>query len=231
MSAEATPKSSIDGGSSQKQELTAEPFLEKRYPGKRDKYMSYDDYFMAMAFLTAMRSKDPSTQVGSCIVSKDNRIVGVGYNGMPSGIEDNALPWARESPNGELETKYPYVVSAGCNAVLNKNVESCTGCRMYTTLFPGCDCAKVIIQAGIRKVIYASDKHGLLDKFKASRRLFQLAKVEVVHYVSETEEICVPMRYPGDVPPPPAPVELPTPQAKRRRTEGDENRCTTENVA
>lgn len=177
-------------------ESKAAPLEAPKGEGKRENCLSWDDYFMGVAFLTSMRSKDPSTQVGACIVNGNNRIVGVGYNGFPSGIEDDALPWCRASPEGELETKYPYVCHAELNAVMNKNVESAKGCRIFSTLFPCSECAKVIIQAGIKKVIYASDKHAHLTTVKASKRLFSLAKVEMVQHAPDSQELRVPLCYP-----------------------------------
>mmetsp|Transcript_20803 Transcript_20803/g.39078 ORF Transcript_20803/g.39078 Transcript_20803/m.39078 type:complete len:235 (-) Transcript_20803:86-790(-) len=164
-------------------------------PAPREGALSWDDYFMSLAFLTAMRSKDPSTQVGACIVNDRNRIIGVGYNGMPSNCSNDDLPWSKKSPEGELATKYPYVVHAELNAVLNKNAESCSGCRIYSTLFPCNECAKVIIQAGIKQVIYASDKHSDRTSAKASRRLFALAGVELRQHVPEKEQLNLPLRY------------------------------------
>jgi len=196
-----------------------------RKDSKRAGCLSWDEYFMSVAFLTGMRSKDPSTQVGACIVNAEDRIVGVGYNGFPSGIPDEALPWEKTSPDGFLETKYPYVCHAELNAVLNKNVESCRGCRLYSTLFPCCECAKVIIQSGIRCVIYASDKNREQDVFKASKRMFELAGVRMVSYVPDAAELRIPLRYPGDeavkelVDAEPSAAGKPssTPDAKRRR--------------
>lgn len=152
---------------------------------KRIDVLSWDDYFMSVAFLTALRSKDPSTQVGACIVNQERRIVGVGYNGFPTGIPDESLPWAKSSPEGELETKYPYVCHAELNAVLNKNAESCRDCRLYATLHPCNECAKVLIQSGIREVIFASDKYHDRPSMTASRRLFQLAGVETRQHLPE----------------------------------------------
>ena len=114
--------------------------------------ISWDDYFMSVAFLSAMRSKDPSTQVGACIVNPiHNRIVGIGYNGFPRGCDDDELPWARTGE--ELETKYPYVCHAEVNAVLNKNSADVHGCTIYVGLFPCNECAKMIIQSGIKEVV------------------------------------------------------------------------------
>merc|ERR1719210_1511300 len=162
--------------------------------------LSWDDYFMSIAFLTAMRSKDPSTQVGACIVNRLHRIIGIGYNGFPSGIPDHKLPWAKSSLKGELYTKYPYVVHAELNAVLNKNAENCRGCWLYSTLFPCNECAKVIIQAGITKVIYASDKHHGRDSTCAARELFRLAGVETCHHSPLASALHLALRYPDDEP-------------------------------
>ncbi|KAG7392201.1 hypothetical protein PHYBOEH_006455 [Phytophthora boehmeriae] len=114
---------------------------------KRTDYLSWDDYFMSVAFLSAMRSKDPSTQVGACIVNPEKKIVGIGYNGFPNGCDDDDLPWARESAtNSPLDTKYPYVCHAEMNAILNKNSTDVKGCTIYVALFPCNECAKLIIQ-------------------------------------------------------------------------------------
>merc|ERR1712151_155875 len=130
----------------------------------------------------------------------EKRIVGVGYNGFPSGIADEALPWAKASEEGELETKYPYVCHAELNAVMNKNVESCKGCTLFSTLFPCSECAKVIIQSGIKRVVFASDKHSMLNTVKASKRLFGLANVDLVQHTPKEAELKVPLRYPEDGP-------------------------------
>ncbi|CAM9407797.1 unnamed protein product [Phaeothamnion confervicola] len=198
--------------------------------GKRTDYVSWDDYFMSVAYLSAMRSKDPSTQVGACIVNADKRIVGIGYNGFPMGCSDDALPWARTADN-ELDTKYPvnckeqrfpktielyylfpllslscwpclsltssslfswffsslshiaslpflqYVCHAEMNAILNKNSADVRGCAIYVALFPCNECAKLIIQSGIREVVFLSDKYHDSLSMTASRRLFGLAGV------------------------------------------------------
>jgi dCMP deaminase len=138
---------------------------------KRNDYISWDEYFMALAKLSAMRSKDPNTQVGACIVSKDNRILSIGYNGAPNGFSDDHFPWDREGDN--LNTKYPYVVHAERNAVLNfrGNTESLKGSKIYVDLFPCNECAKEIIQVGISEVIYLSDKYNNTDSTIASKRL------------------------------------------------------------
>ena len=142
---------------------------------KRSDYLSWDEYFMGVALLSAQRSKDPNTQVGACIVNPKNKIVGVGYNGFPTGCSDDEFPWNRE---GEfLETKYPYICHAELNAVINKISADLYDCRLYVALFPCNECAKVIIQAGITEVIYLSDKYAETDTVKASRRLFQAAGV------------------------------------------------------
>ena len=144
---------------------------------KRENYLTWDEYFMAIAKLSAMRSKDPSTQVGACIVDKNNRILSIGYNGAPNGYNDDIFPWDREG--NELETKYPYVVDAERNAILNyrgsrKDFE---GAKIYVDLFPCNECAKEIIQAGISEVIYLSDKYANTNSVIASKRLFDACGV------------------------------------------------------
>lgn len=142
---------------------------------KRKDYISWDEYFMGVALLSARRSKDPNTQVGACIVNPKNKIVGAGYNGLPAGCSDDEFPWDKE---GEfLHTKYPYVCHAELNAILNNIGMDLHGCRIYTALFPCNECAKAIIQAGISEVIYLSDKYAGQDVFIASRNMFGKAGV------------------------------------------------------
>ena len=138
---------------------------------QRNDNLSKDEYFMATAKLTAMRSKDPNTQVGACIVSKDNRILSTGYNGAPNGFEDKYFPWEREG--SALDTKYMYVVHAERNAILNfrGNNKDLEGSRLYVDLFPCNECAKEIIQAGIKEIIYLSDKYADTDSIIASKRM------------------------------------------------------------
>ena len=140
---------------------------------KRADYINWDEYFMGVAMLAARRSKDPSTQVGACIVSQDNIIISTGYNGMPKGCSDDEFPWDRE---GE-ETKYPYVVHAELNAILNSNGRDLRGSRIYVALFPCNECAKAIIQSGIREVIYLSDKYAHTPTTIASKRMMDAAGV------------------------------------------------------
>ena len=140
---------------------------------KREGYLSWDEYFMGIALLSAMRSKDPGTQVGCCIVDDDKRIRSMGYNGMPRGCNDDEYPWDR---TGE-DTKYPYVCHAELNAILNCNTGSVKGCTVYTTLFPCNECAKAIIQSGIKKIIYLEDKYADTPSTQASKRMFTSAGI------------------------------------------------------
>ncbi len=142
---------------------------------KRPDYISWDEYFMGVALLSAKRSKDPSTQVGACIVNKKNKIVGAGYNGLPAGCDDDEFSW--EKQGGFLETKYPYVCHAELNAILNNIGMDLHGCRIYTALFPCNECAKAIIQSGITEVIYLSDKYAGSEVFVASKRMLDKAGV------------------------------------------------------
>ena len=134
---------------------------------KRTDYLRWDEYFMAVALLSAQRSKDPSTQVGACVANDQNKIVGVGYNGFPWGCSDDDLPWSREGDY--LDTKYPYVCHAELNAVLNSISTDLRGCRIYVGLFPCNECTKVIIQAGISEIIYLSDKYVDSPSVRASK--------------------------------------------------------------
>ena len=137
--------------------------------------ISWDEYFMAIAELSAQRSKDPSTQVGSVIVDSMNRIVGIGYNGFPRGCSDSEFPWSKE---GE-DNKYLYVVHAEANAILNKNSSSIEGCKLFTTLFPCNECTKLILQCGIKEVIFKEDKYHDSISSQASRKMLKSAKVAI----------------------------------------------------
>ncbi len=141
---------------------------------KRENYINWDEYFMGVALLSSMRSKDPRTQVGACIVNDKKRIVGIGYNGFPYGVEDDDFPWDKK---GEwIDTKYPYVVHAEPNAILNSTV-SLDDATLYVTLFPCNECAKLIIQSGIKEVVFMEDKYHDQISFQASRRMFDSASV------------------------------------------------------
>ena len=142
---------------------------------KREGYLSWDEYFMSIAFLSSLRSKDPNTQVGACIVNQKNKIVGIGYNGFPTGCSDDDLPWEREGDF--LDTKYAYVCHAEVNAILNSISGMLNGCSMYVRLFPCNECAKIIIQSGIKKIIYLSDKYAETDQVKAAKKMFDLSGI------------------------------------------------------
>ena len=154
---------------------------------KRTDYISWDEYFMGISLLSGMRSKDPSTQVGACIVDSDNRIVSIGYNGFLNGCSDEDFPWEREGDF--LNTKYPYVVHAEQNSLLNARGKNLEGCRIYVNLFPCHDCARNIIQSGIKKVYYLEDKYKDTDSIKASKFMFEKAKVECVRLKPRTDKI------------------------------------------
>lgn len=171
-------------------EASIDPFQFK--VKKRSDYLSWDEYFMGVAFLSAQRSKDPNTQVGACIVDSNKRIIGIGYNGFPRGCSDEVLPWARRAPsNDPLHTKYSYVVHAEVNAILNKCSASARGATLYVALFPCNECSKVIIQSEIKEVVYLDDKYHDSDECKASRIMFKMAGVKLRRYQPENEEIVI----------------------------------------
>ncbi len=156
--------------------------------GKRSDYLSWDEYFMGVALLSSMRSKDPNTQVGCCIVSPDNRILSMGYNGFPSGCSDDDFPWEREGED-PLEVKYFYSTHSELNAILNYKGTSLTGATMYVTLFPCNECAKAIIQCGITEVIYDSDKYAGTPSVIASKKMMEAAGVRYRQYERTEREL------------------------------------------
>ncbi|MCD7774541.1 MAG: dCMP deaminase family protein [Clostridiales bacterium] len=154
---------------------------------KRIDYITWNEYFMGIAILSAKRSKDPNTQVGACIVNGNNRIMSVGYNGFPMGCSDDEFPWERIGD--ELDTKYPYVCHAELNAILNSRGANLENCRLYVTHFPCNECAKAIIQSGIKEVYYISDKHAANKSTIASKKMFDAAGVSVNRLISDCEDI------------------------------------------
>ena len=154
---------------------------------KRENYLNWDEFFMGVAFISAGRSKDPSTQVGACIVDSSNRILSIGYNGTPNGFDDDKFPWNREGDN--LDTKYPYVCHAELNAIINYNGSrmNLRNSKIYVLLFPCNECAKMIIQSGIKEVIYLSDKYRDSDNNKAARLLFDECGVSYRKLESDTK--------------------------------------------
>lgn len=151
---------------------------------KREDYISWDEYFMGISLLSSMRSKDPSTQVGACIVSNDNKILSVGYNGFPRGCSDDEFPWERSGESSN-DTKYPFVCHAELNAILNAGGQSLFGARIFVALFPCNECAKAIIQSGIKEVVYISDKYSESESVIASKRMLTSAGVKLTQFNSE----------------------------------------------
>ncbi len=151
---------------------------------KREGYITWDEYFMGVAILASQRSKDPNTQVGACIVNDDNKIMSVGYNGFPRGCSDDEFPWER-SGDKDSSTKYPYVCHAELNAILNAGGNNLKDCRIYVALFPCNECAKAIIQCGIKEVIYISDKYKNTDLVQASKRMLYSAGIKLTQFESD----------------------------------------------
>lgn len=157
--------------------------------GKRQDYISWDEYFMGVAYLSAMRSKDPNTQVGACIVGNDNRIMSMGYNGFPNGCSDEEFPWGKE---GEpIDIKYLYSTHSELNAILNYRGGSLEGAKMYVTLFPCNECAKAIIQAGIKTIVYDCDKYADTPAVVASKKMLSTAGVEIKKYSRHNRDISI----------------------------------------
>lgn len=158
---------------------------------KRKDYITWDEYFMGVSLLAGMRSKDPNTQVGACIVSEDNKILSMGYNGFPKGCSDDDFPWEREG--GELETKYPFVTHSELNAILNYRGGSLENAKIYVSLFPCNECAKAIIQSGIKTIVYDSDKYADTPSTRASKRMLDAAGVRYYQYQRTGREIVLKM--------------------------------------
>ena len=159
---------------------------------KRENYITWDEYFMGVALLASMRSKDPSTQVGACIVDRANHILSTGYNGFPYGCSDDVYPWEREG--NFCETKYPFVVHAELNAILNARGKNLTGAKIYISLFPCNECAKAIIQAGIKEVLYLSDKYEESESTIASKRMLTSSGVKFTRLVSHHESLTIDLK-------------------------------------
>lgn len=155
---------------------------------KRADYISWDEYFMGVSKLSGLRSKDPHTQVGACIVSQDNKILSMGYNGFPMGCSDELFPWAREGVS-ELETKYAFVTHSELNAILNYRGGTLEGTKLYVSLFPCNECAKAIIQAGIKTIVYDSDKYDGTPSNLASKKMLTAAGVEYRKYESTGRKV------------------------------------------
>ena len=162
--------------------------------GKRRDYITWDEYFMGVAEMSARRSKDPSTQVGACIVSPENKILSMGYNGFPQGCSDDAFPWTKiHAEDDPFNAKYFYSTHAELNAILNYRGGSLEGCKLYVTLFPCNECAKVIAQSGIAEVVYLRDLYPDSDSVIASKRIFDSCGISYRRYESGYDKIEIPM--------------------------------------
>ena len=155
----------------------------------RNDYITWDEYFMGIALLSAQRSKDENTQVGCCIVNNENKILSLGYNGMPTGCDDALMPWKRQG--APLDTKYMYVCHAELNAILNRSSGTLQGAKLYVTLFPCNECAKAIIQSGIREIVYMSDKYDGEDNNIASKRMFDMVGIKYRQYEPSGRKITI----------------------------------------
>lgn len=156
---------------------------------KRTDYLSWDEYFMGVSKLAGMRSKDPNTQVGACIVSNENKILSMGYNGLPWGCSDDEFPWDRKGD--EYDTKYPYVTHSELNAILNYRGGSLEGSKIYVSLFPCNECSKAIIQSGIKTIIYDCDKYADTTSVRASKRMLDAAGVGYRKYIPTNRSVTI----------------------------------------
>jgi len=155
---------------------------------KRKDYITWDEYFMGIAILSANRSKDPNTTVGACIVNKNNRVLTTGYNGTPVGLSDDEMPWERDG--GFKETKYAYVCHSELNAILNYKGDL-SDTIIYVTLFPCNECAKVIAQSGIKEVVYLSDKYAETDSTIVSKKILDSVGIKYRKYELTNKKITI----------------------------------------
>ena len=151
------------------------------------KKISFNDLFMSMVYLVSMKSKDESTHIGAVIVDNDNIIVSVGYNGLPRGCNDN-LPYRQKRPE-----KYFWFEHAERNAIYNAR-RSLKGCTLYTQGIPCADCARAVIQSGIKKVVvhgpwYATNAEQWNESCLRSEKMFKETGVEVEYYQGEILKI------------------------------------------
>lgn len=157
---------------------------------KRKEYLKWEEYFMGLAILASMRSKDPNTQVGCCIVDDDNRILSLGYNGFPIGCSDDDFPWDREGKSSYY-TKYNYVCHAEMNAILSFKGGSLKGARLYVVQFPCNECTKAIIQSGIKSIVYFDDKYADTDGVKSSKRMLDAVGIKYKKYKQCNKEYTI----------------------------------------
>ena len=160
---------------------------------QRNDYLEWEDYFMSIAILSSNRSKDPNKQVGACIVNNEHKIVSIGYNGMPMGCDDSIMPWCKSDPENKLNSKYLYVCHAEMNAIMNKNSADVKNCTIYVTMFPCNECAKLIIQSGIKHVVYKTRTAGkkYLIPFQATQKMFEMAGVSFREYRPKQSEVVI----------------------------------------
>jgi dCMP deaminase len=155
---------------------------------KRKDYISWDDYFMGIATLSGMRSKDPNSQVGACIVNLENQIMGTGYNGFPRGCSDDKFPWKRSG--NFLETKYPYVVHAEQNAIIN-STGNLKDCKIYVGLHPCNECVKPIIQSGINEIIYTSNKYSHTQSIIAAKKMLKAVGLKTRQFIPKNDKLLI----------------------------------------
>ena len=187
-----TPRNPIINSKFQKYPLST-PTAQQPFNQQRTNYLQWEDYFMSIAILSAKRSKDPNKQVGACIVNTENKIVSIGYNGMPIGCDDSDMPWCKNDPQNKLNSKYLYVCHAEMNAIMNKNSADVKNCRIYVTMFPCNECAKLIIQSGIKHVIYKTRTAGkkYLVPFQATQKMFEMAGVSFREFEAKQSEVVI----------------------------------------
>jgi dCMP deaminase len=157
----------------------------------KEKHMSWDTYFMSLAVLSSFRSKDPKTQNGACIVDTQQRVLAMGYNGLPKGLRDSEELFWSDEDSDPLRSKHSYVVHAEANAIYNKNLADIRNSTLYVTCFPCRECAKAIIQNGISRVVFLWKKEHHEKINEVVELMFESANVEYVPFKkleSEDEE-------------------------------------------
>jgi len=141
-----------------------------------DSNINWDEYFMLQAMLASYKSKDPNTKVGSVIVDEHNHQISMGYNGTIAGVDETLIPWGNNREVPLEHQKYGYVIHSEANAISHAK-GSLANARVYVTLFPCNECAKLLASHRVKEIIYLSDKYAETPENRIAKKIFQMSKI------------------------------------------------------